>query len=139
MKYLILLFLTAFSLVSNAQDVEGTWKTYEDGELKSEIKIYKLNGKLYGKIVAVHNPDDGDYHPVCDQCNGQYQNEPLIGMVFIKGLRNDDGEWYADEGVLNPDDGEHYDIKIWLESNNKLAVRGYFGWFYRTQYWIRKT
>tara|TARA_B100000508_G_scaffold141026_1_gene145324 strand:- start:109339 stop:109755 length:417 start_codon:yes stop_codon:yes gene_type:complete len=138
MKNAILFLFLFFSLVVNSQTVEGTWKTYEDGVLKSEIKLYKKNNKIYGKVVAINNPDDGDYDPICNTCSGNHKNKPLKGMVIIKGLEKDGSEWYADNGVYHPDNDEYYDVRMWLDSNNKLAVRGYLGWFFQTRYWVRK-
>ena len=47
-----------------AQDtrVLGQWKTIDDatGEAKSIVEIYKRDGAVYGKIVAILNPDDRD-------------------------------------------------------------------------------
>jgi uncharacterized protein (DUF2147 family) len=138
MKYLLLSIIVMLSLFATSQSIEGVWKTYEDGVLKSEIKLYEKNDKIYGKVIAIHNPDDGDYDPVCTTCSGNLKNRPLKGMTIIIGLEKDDGEWYADDGVFHPDNDDYYDVRMWLESDNKLALRGYLGWFYQTQYWIRK-
>ena len=138
MNYLLLLLSVLFSFSLGAQTIEGTWKTYEDGELKSEIKLYKKNGMIYGKVVAIHNPDDGDYDPVCTTCSGSRKNKPLKGMIIIQNLKKDGSEWHADNGVYHPDNDEYYDVRMWLDTDNKLAVRGYLGWFYQTNYWIRK-
>lgn len=124
---------------SSAQSVEGVWKQYDDetGDLESEVEIYKKNGKIYGKIIKIHKVVDGEKNPKCDLCPDQRKNKPIIGMNIITGLSKDGSEWYGDESILDPNDGELYDCKIWLENDNKLAVRGYLGWFFRTQYWVR--
>ena len=140
MKALITLTtIIIFSFVSFTQSVEGIWKQYneETGELESEVKIYKKNGKIYGKIIKIHKVTNGEDNPICELCPGERKNKPVVGMNIITGLSKDGDEWYADESILDPNDGELYDCKIWLENKNKLAVRGYLGWFFRTQYWIR--
>lgn len=131
--------LFLFSIVSFSQSVEGTWKTYDDetGDLESEVKIYKKNGKIYGKIIKIHKVKNGEENPVCELCPGQRKNKHVLGMNIITGLSKDGSEWYGDESILDPNNGELYDCKIWLENKNKLAVRGYLGWFFRTQYWVR--
>jgi len=131
--------LILFSLLSFSQTVEGNWKTYDDetGDLESEVKIYKKDGKIYGKIIKIYKVKNGETNPVCELCPGQRKNKHVIGMNIITGLSKDGGEWYGDESILDPNNGELYDCKIWLENNNKLAVRGYLGWFFRTQYWVR--
>ncbi len=138
MKYVFLTFTLLVTFIVKSQSIEGVWKTYEDGVLKSEIKLYEKNDKIYGKVIAIHNPDDGNYDPICTTCSGKRKNKPLKGMMIIVGLEKDDDEWYADGGVYHPDNDDYYDVRMWLASNNKLALRGYLGWFYQTQYWIRK-
>ena len=138
MKFLMFLCVLLFSLFVQAQSIEGVWLTYEDGVLQSEIKLFEKNNKIYGEIIAIHNPDDGNYDPICTTCSGKYKNKPLKGMTIILGLEKEEDEWYADNGVYHPDNDDYYDVRMWLESKNKLALRGYLGWFYETQYWVRK-
>jgi uncharacterized protein (DUF2147 family) len=136
---LTLTITTIFSLVSFTQSVEGVWKTYNDetGKLESEVKLYEKNGKIYGKITKLYKIVDGDKNPVCDLCPDYRKNKPVVGLTIVTGLSKDGSEWYADESILDPNNGEIYDCKIWLVNKNKLAVRGYLGWFFRTQYWVR--
>ena len=57
-------------------------------------------------------------------------------MIIMENLEKDDDEW--DDGeILDPNNGKIYDCKIWLEGNDILKVRGYVGFFYRTQTWKR--
>jgi len=39
---------------------------------------------------------------------------------------------------MDPEDGKVYTAEIWVEEG-KLKVRGYVGFFYRTQTWLRAT
>lgn len=137
--FLTLAIATIFSLVSYTQSVEGVWKTYNDetGKLESEVKLYEKNGKIYGKITKLYKVVDGEENPICDLCPGYRKNKPVVGLTIVTALAKDGSEWYADDSILDPNNGEVYDCKIWLVNKNKLAVRGYLGWFYRTQYWVR--
>ena len=59
-------------------------------------------------------------------------------MEIIRDMERDDDEW--DDGTIcDPKDGKVYDCKFWVDGDdpNKLIVRGYIAFFYRTQYWIR--
>ncbi len=134
---IVLIVLCMFD--ANAQDITGIWETYDDktGELKSEVKIYEKEGKFYGKIIELHNLKVNTNNPICIDCKDYRKDKPVRGMEIITGLVKDGDEWSAEDAILDPNNGEIYDCKLWLINDNKLAVRGYIGWFYRTQYWKR--
>lgn len=140
MKFILSTLFFALVITSHAQSIIGVWETYDDdsGLLKSEVKIYEKDGKIYGKIIALHNLLVDTDNPICIKCEDYRKDQPVRGMIIITGLTKDDDEWYADNAILDPKNGEIYDCKIWLVNEDKLAVRGYIGWFYRTQYWVRK-
>ena len=58
-----------------------------------------------------------------------------MGLQIIDGLIPKKNQW-KDGEILDPNNGKTYDCKIWLE-DKKLQVRGYIGFFFRTQVWIR--
>jgi len=130
-----LLFLVQFSV---AQTVVGKWKTIDDetGEAKSIVEIYQQNGKIYGKVVDILNPEKRNN--LCVKCKGNRKDKPVLGMQIIDGLTKDDDE-YSGGKILDPEKGKEYRCKIWLdaEDKNKLYVRGYVAFFYRTQNWYR--
>ena len=49
----LIFFILSFS--TQTATIEGTWITQDDetGRQKSEVLIYKENGKLYGKITKL--------------------------------------------------------------------------------------
>ncbi len=137
MKNVILTLVLACSgFVLFAQSPVGKWNTYDDntGENKSVIEIYKVGTKLYGKVLIIHDKAKAD--KTCELCSDDRKNKPVQGMLIIKGLGEDGKEW-SDGEILDPENGKTYDCTIWLESNDVLKVRGYIGWFYRTQTWKR--
>lgn len=130
----ITLLLFLFSATSMlAQDLTGNWKTIDDdtGEAKSIVNIYIENGKLYGKILELVN---GDPHKVCD-CSGEKAGQKIVGMVIIDGLKKDGKYWKKDDGIFDPEKDTYYDVRIWREGD-KLMVRGYIGFLFRTQTWL---
>ncbi|MCT8339763.1 DUF2147 domain-containing protein [Flavobacteriaceae bacterium TK19130] len=133
---LVVLFITSLTL--NAQDVTGVWKTIDDesGEAKSHVEIYKKDGKVYGKVIKILNPDRQD--ATCIDCPGEDAGKPVEGLVIIKDLEKDDDE-YTDGKILDPESGKLYKCYITLEEDDKLKVRGYIGFSLigRTQYWHR--
>lgn len=133
-QFLLLLILSCSPYVLFSQSIVGTWKTIDDntGNAKSIVKIYLKNGKAYGDVVQLLDSDEEN--PLCDNCTGSLFNKPILGMTIINGLVNDNGYWKGDNGILDPENGKLYDVKIWREGN-KLNVRGYIGPFFRTQTW----
>jgi uncharacterized protein (DUF2147 family) len=119
----------------------GTWTTVDDatGKPKSLIRIWEKSGKIYGTIVKLINPKDGNPTPLCDKCPGALVNKPVVGMTIMKGLSRDGDEW-AGGTILDPESGNIYKVYVELiEGGKKLKVRGYIGiaLLGRTQYWIR--
>lgn len=133
---LIVLFCSLTTL--SAQSVIGTWKTIDDttGEARSHVEIYEENGLVYGKIIKLVNPKEPN--PICDKCKGADKDQPVVGLVIIKGLEKDDDQ-YAGGKILDPENGKLYKCYITLEQTDKLKVRGYIGisLIGRTQYWHR--
>ncbi len=121
-----------------AQSIEGKWKTIDDetGEAKSIVEIYQKDGKIYGKVLEILNPAKRD--GICEKCKGDRKNKPVLGMIIIDGLSKDDDE-YSGGKILDPEKGKEYKCKLWLDSDdkNKLYVRGYVAFLYRTQNWYR--
>ena len=136
LPFLLLVFISASSVM--AQDVTGKWKTIDDqtGDAKSIVEIYKKNGKVYGKIVDLINPQKKNAK--CTECPGDDKNKPLTGLVIIRGLEKD-GDEYNDGKILDPISGKLYKCYIALENPDRLKVRGYIGFAMlgRTQYWSR--
>lgn len=138
-NYILLLLASILSLSTlSAQDVFGKWKTIDDstGEAKSYIEIYEEEGKVYGKIVELINPEKEN--PICDKCCCEDKDKPILGLQFIKGLEKDGNEYNGGK-ILDPINGKLYKCYITLEEDNKLKVRGYIGFSLlgRTQYWYR--
>ena len=132
---LLLLFTT---VIYSQKTIVGKWKTIDDStkEAKSIVEIYKLNNEYFGKITTILNEADKD--KVCIKCKGVDKNKPIEGLVIIKKLSKDN-TMYVDGTIIDPENGKTYTCKIWLDENNNdvLNVRGYIGFFYRTQKWKR--
>lgn len=121
--------------------IEGKWKTVDDvtGEIKSIVEITITEGKVYGTVVKLFN-EDPDYYPLCKACKGKLKNQPILGMQIINGLNFSEGKWVGRKGILDPDNGKKYFCRMWIreEHPNKLNVRGYIWFFYRSQTWLRE-
>ncbi|MGB5981938.1 MAG: DUF2147 domain-containing protein [Nonlabens sp.] len=139
-SYLIsLIALLSLFAGYSQKTIEGVWKTVDDksGLVKSHIEIYKRDGKVYGKVLKVLDPESPD-NPICQNCEGRFKDQPIIGLEILWDLVKD-GDNYEDGYVLDPEKGKKYDCKIWLDQDDpdKLKVRGYVMFLYRTQTWER--
>ncbi len=135
----ILFLLASFLIVaySYAQTgVEGRWKTFDEktGEMKSIVEITVKNGKLHGKIVELG--PKSDKNKVCTECTDHRKGAKILGMEIITGLEKNGIAWEGNKGILDPENGKLYNVKIWVEEG-KLQVRGYIGFLFRTQTWER--
>lgn len=139
MKYFALFLFFIFYSFINAQSIVGEWETFDDvtGNKLSVVEIYKTRDQYFGKITHLfEDPIDS----VCDKCEGDNYNKPVVGLVIIENLIEDDDE-FNNGTILDPNNGKTYKCYLELEGNNKLKLRGYIGFsvFGRTQYWQRKT
>ena len=139
MIFKVILF--AYILVNSFQsnEIEDVWITQDDetGKKKSEVLLYKNNGKLYGKIINLLLEEDKG--KLCVNCKGENKNLPIEGMVIVEGLKLNGKTW--EEGtILDPKSGKTYSCYITFDDDNTLKVRGYIGFSLlgRTQKWIRK-
>ena len=130
--------LAAMATLGYAQDITGTWITYDDATQKpaSRVEITINNGILRAQIKELLNqPAEVATQAKCTECKGKLKNQPLIGMYIVDGAKADGKEYQGT--IVDPKNGKEYKAKIWLE-NGVLNVRGYLGPFFRTQVWKRK-
>ncbi|WP_374585057.1 DUF2147 domain-containing protein [Pseudoduganella sp.] len=120
----------------------GLWKNIDDvsGKPKALIRITEENGVVQGKIEKLFRAPGEEQNPVCDKCTDARKNQPIIGMVFMSGLKKD-GQEYAGGEILDPDNGKVYKSKLKVaDGGKKLEVRGYIGvpLLGRSQTWVRQ-
>jgi uncharacterized protein (DUF2147 family) len=124
------------------QEIVGKWRTIDDvtNKQKSIIQIWISGNQMFGKILETWD-DDGvtPTDKTCDECPGALKDQRIRGMVIINGLTKSGDVWKGKKGILDPDNGKYYDVKIWLEDANTLTVRGSIGPIGRKQTWHRVT
>lgn len=131
----IIYFLFSHHL-SAQNEIVGKWKT-EDKE--AIVKIYKAqNGKYYGKITWLKNPNDANGKAFTDSENPDenLRSEPLVGLTILKSFEYSSEKW-RDGTIYNPNEGKTYNCKMWLTDENTLQVRGYWGVLYETETWSK--
>jgi uncharacterized protein (DUF2147 family) len=120
----------------------GLWKNIDDvsGKPKALIRISESNGVLQGKIEKLFRAPEMEQNPKCDKCTDARKDQPIVGMVFMSGLKKDGDEFNGGE-ILDPDNGKVYKSKMELaDGGKKLKVRGYIGvpMLGRSQTWVRQ-
>jgi uncharacterized protein (DUF2147 family) len=126
------------SLFIQTPDFEGNWVTIDDetGVEKSIIKLYIENDTLYGRIETLLLEEDQDQ--LCTNCTGSELNQPIEGLIILKGLTRDEEQWTGGT-ILDPANGKEYQCTLTLEGDSELNVRGFIGFSFigRTQRWKR--
>lgn len=139
-KYLSVITLTLISLINSAQadKIIGTWLT-EDKE--AHVRIYKSNDAYYGEIIWLKSPNDPKTGTAwLDKENKSISKRdlPILGSTMLKDFKYTKGE-YINGSVYDSRNGATYSGKLWLDSNNNLKMRGYWGFFYSTETWKKVT
>lgn len=131
--------LGLFVMAQSADDIVGVW---EPGHGKAKVKIDNIDGKYYGRIVWLKEPNDPDTgKPKTDSNNPDesMRNVPLRGYRILKDFEyKGNGEW-ANGTIYDPENGNTYSSVINMKDENTLDIRGYVGvkTFGRTDTWRR--
>ena len=135
----VVLLILATTQGSFAQSVFGKWRTVDDetGETRAIVEIFQQEGKVFGKVVEILNNDRKDAR--CTKCDGKLKDQPILGLPIIDGFSKDDEGFYKGKRLTDPVKGLTVRGKLWLdpENSDRLKVRGYIAFFYRTQTWLR--
>lgn len=118
----------------------GLWKTVDDdGKTeKSLVRITEVGGVLSGVVEKIFDASKLDSR--CDQCVDERKDKPVLGMTIIRNVRQDadDKELWTGGEILDPNNGKTYKTRLKpVDGGRTLQMRGYIGFFYRTQMWHR--
>jgi uncharacterized protein (DUF2147 family) len=138
--FAIIALLFSSSVGAQVSAILGEWKTVDDksGEVRSLVRIYRdsTDGLYYGKIEKMYKYADA----VCEKCEGENKNKPILGLVIISGMKAE-GKSLKGGTVLDPENGKKYYASISIdEKSGKLVLRGSLdkrGLLGRNQYWVR--
>ena len=118
--------------------IEGRWTTISDetGKAQSIVSIEVREGRLYARIEKVLPPKPAD--ATCEQCPAPFTDLPVAGMQIVNGLKlsKKSGRWIGGK-IFSPDKKRSYKAEMWLEDEQHLNVRGYMGFVFKTQVWVR--
>ncbi|MEI6684003.1 MAG: DUF2147 domain-containing protein [Bacteroidota bacterium] len=131
---------TAASAQGHKQDdILGTWLNQE---ATGKIELYKENGKFFGKLVWLKEPNDkvtGKPRTDKENPDDKLKTAPLIGMVNMKNFTFDGTDEWSGGTIYDPKNGKTYKCNIRFETPNKLKIRGYIGvsLLGRNTYWTK--
>ncbi|HXS37364.1 MAG TPA: DUF2147 domain-containing protein [Flavipsychrobacter sp.] len=132
----IILFVKTYALAQTDQ-IEHIWYNQEK---TAKIQVYKAtDGKYYGKIIWLKIPDvDGKVKVDINNPDKKKRNEPLLGLLILKGLKKENNTEYEDGTIYDPKNGKTYSCNANYKGNI-LNLRGYYGfsWIGRTTTWTR--
>ncbi|MGN1239245.1 MAG: DUF2147 domain-containing protein, partial [Paludibacteraceae bacterium] len=102
--FILFALISCLSATAQVHQILGNWKTIDDksGEPQSIVHIYKgSDGLYYGKIIELLVDTKG-HEALCVACEGEDHNKPVVGMVIIRGMHEEDGCLKGGK-VLDPD------------------------------------
>lgn len=126
-EFLTLLFgmMFCFAYAQKSDDIKGVWLSEnKDGK----IEIYEQNGKYFGKLIWLKNEFEKDGKTPRTDVNNpdeKLRNQPLKGLVVLKNLIFEDGQWNSGQ-IYDNKTGKTYNCKAKLEGNS-LILRGFVG------------
>jgi uncharacterized protein (DUF2147 family) len=104
-------------LAAGSEDALGIWLNPK-GDAK--ITVYKCGDKYCGKITWLKTPEDLD----TKNPDPAKRSQKILGMDIMHGFKYMDGEWKKGK-IYDPDSGDTYSCKMWLEGKDKLVIKGY--------------
>jgi uncharacterized protein (DUF2147 family) len=121
----VLLFASSV-LFAQKNQIERVWYNQEK---TSKIQVYLAkDGKYYGKIVWLDEPNEKDGKPKVDKENPEasLKDKPLNGLLILKGFSVDakDKNLYTGGTVYDPKNGKTYCGKLTFKDTT-IDLRGF--------------
>ncbi len=129
-----------FTLINaqNQEEIVGVWLT-QDKDAHIEFSIGE-DGSCEGKVIWLRDAIDKDTGlPPLDKHNPDptKRKEPILGLTtFTDFSFNSSKNQWENGKAYDPKVGKSYDGKLWVDKGI-LKMRGYIGWFFRTENWTR--
>ena len=141
---LVTVMVSVTAYAADKTGITGRW-TVQDGN--SRVEIYKAaDGTIEGKICWLRDPNYAAGHPDAgkpklDRNNPDKskRNQPIVGLVMLKGFKSDGEDKWSGGTVYDPASGKTYKGKLKLDNDDTLSMRGFIGisLLGRTEKWTR--
>ncbi len=119
----------------------GLWQKTEDGKPVVWVLIVEHNGAVFEGAFAKMFPKPGEKSDhVCDKCEDDRKDKPLLGLSFIRDMKRKSTLEYEGGNILDPRDGSIYHALMSVsEDGQTLHLRGYIGipMLGKTEDWTR--
>ena len=112
----------------------GQWST-EGG--KSLVEVTECAPGICANIVWQKDPNDEAGKPLRDgyNKNTQMRTRAILGLPLFENMRPAKNGW---EGrIYNPEEGEWYDVNVWLAGPDKINIKGCVLFICETHPWTR--
>ncbi len=122
--------------IEGSSDIEGVWESIDDrfSQPRAHIELRVMYGELKGFIKKFFLlPHEGN-NPICIECEDELNGKPIVGMKIMTNYIQKGDRWTGGS-VMDPGNGTTYASSFWLEGDDTLVIRGYWGPFFRTQRW----
>ena len=100
-RALLLAMLLSLPGLGAAQDRDaalGRWLAYEASDGSTTlVELYRVGDTLEGRVLSMTDAQRQPLLRHCTRCPGTLRGEPLVGMRFLWGLRQQDGQWLGGE------------------------------------------
>ncbi len=127
--------LTARLAHADPAAITGLWAT-PDGNARIEISDCG-DASPCGYLVWV-NPQEASSDRDINNPDESLRERPLAGMLMVWDFRARGESWHSGK-VYDPESGRTYRASLTPKDDGRLALRGCFGPFCRSQVWTRAT
>lgn len=123
--------LCLFTTFAHAADPQvspiGVWEKI-DPQTKQPTALIQItmgtDNTLVGKVTKVYNPEQNKTH--CTDCPDEFNNQPIVGMEVLWGLKQASDYTWNDGQILSPKKGKVFSCNLTLSQDNQtLTVRVY--------------
>ncbi len=137
-KLIIIIFITGFISVNaqnNPDAITGKWLNHTKD---ATIEIYELEGKYYGKIIWLKEPNDKHGNPIKDKKNSdsELRDRELLGLQVLSGLEFNKEKWENGK-IYSKDRGRTARCSAYLKNTDVLNIDIETRFFTKTIQWTK--